>query len=54
MNSTAMKHYEELIRSTVHDLLEALHKRERQVLDLSAWMTFFGFVSHICGSDIVR
>lgn len=44
MNSTAMKHYEGLIRSTVDDLLAALHEREGQRLDISAWMTFFGCV----------
>ncbi|KAJ3554506.1 hypothetical protein NM688_g3073 [Phlebia brevispora] len=43
MNSTAMKYYEGLIKSTVDDLLAGLHKRGGQKLDISAWMTFFGF-----------
>lgn len=42
MNSAAMKHYENLIRSTVRDLLGALHKREGEKIDIAAWMTAYG------------
>ena len=45
-----MKHYEGLVRSTVHDLLDALHKREGQKIDISAWMTFFGYVALLTGA----
>lgn len=47
MNSTAMKYYEGLIKSTVDDLLAGLRKREGQKLDISAWMTFFGYLSFL-------
>lgn len=42
MNSASMKYYEELVKSTVADLLSALHQREGEIVDISRWMTFFG------------
>lgn len=42
MNSASMKYYEELIRSTVGDLLSSLRQRTNDTVDISAWMTFFG------------
>ena len=43
MNSAAMKYYEELIRSTVGDLVTGLKHRTGKPLDISQWFTFFGF-----------
>ncbi|THH00159.1 hypothetical protein EW026_g2323 [Hermanssonia centrifuga] len=43
MNSTAMKYYEDLVRSQVGELARAFHQREGEKVDISAWMTFFGF-----------
>lgn len=42
MNSASMKYYEELVRSTVGDLLTGLRQREGETVDISRWMTFFG------------
>ncbi len=42
MNSTAMKYYEDLVRSQVGELARAFHQREGEKVDISAWMTFFG------------
>ncbi|KAI0344596.1 high nitrogen upregulated cytochrome P450 monooxygenase 1 [Trametopsis cervina] len=43
MNTTSMKYYEELVKSTVTDLTTAFRQREGEVVDISQWMTFFGF-----------
>ena len=42
MNSASMKYYEELLRTTIGDLTDAFKQRTNEVVDLSAWMTFFG------------
>lgn len=42
MNNAAMKHYEELLRETVGDLVRAFKSRENEVVDVSTWMTYFG------------
>lgn len=44
MNSASMKYYEQLIHATVGDLTGAFKQRMEtgEVVDLSAWMTFFG------------
>ena len=44
MNSTSMKYYEGLIKTTVHDLLAALDQRQGEEVDISVWMTYFGYV----------
>ena len=43
MNSAAMKYYEDLIRSTAGDLITGLKQRVNKPVDISEWMTFFGF-----------
>ena len=43
MNSAAMKYYEELIHGTVADLVDGLEQRMSQKVDISLWMTFFGY-----------
>ena len=42
MNSTNMKYYEELVKSTVGDLLKAFREREAETVNISQWMTCFG------------
>lgn len=42
MSIAAIKHYEELLKMTVGDILTAFKSREHQQIDISAWMTFFG------------
>lgn len=46
MNSAAMKHYEGLIQSTVHNLLEAFNRRQGEKIDISMWMTAYGCVTY--------
>ncbi|EKM54122.1 uncharacterized protein PHACADRAFT_257741 [Phanerochaete carnosa HHB-10118-sp] len=43
MSSAAMKYYEELIQNTLGDLVASLKQRMNNPLDISEWMTFFGF-----------
>ena len=43
MSSASMKYYEELIHSTVGDLVTAFKQRINETVDLSTWMTFFGY-----------
>ncbi|KAF7797907.1 hypothetical protein EIP86_009113 [Pleurotus ostreatoroseus] len=48
-----MKYYEGIVKNTTDDLLTALRKREGESLDISAWMSFFGydFMGHMCFSE---
>ena len=43
MSTAAMKYYETLIRNTVYDLVNGLKQRANQTVDVSEWMTYFGF-----------
>ena len=43
MNSAAIKYYEVLIRNTIVDLVNGLKQREGKTVDISEWMTYFGF-----------
>lgn len=42
MNSASMKYYEELIRSTVGDLVTGLKERIGGPVDIADWMSLFG------------
>lgn len=44
MGSTALKYYEGLVGDTVNALLRAFHDRDSKQIDMSEWMTFFGYV----------
>ncbi|GJE90443.1 cytochrome P450 [Phanerochaete sordida] len=43
MNSASMKHYEDLICTTVTDLVNGLTKRLDEPIDIAIWMSFYGF-----------
>lgn len=44
MNTASMKYYEQLVTSTVNDLITAFRQRDGEVINISEWMTFFGYV----------
>ena len=44
MSSAALKGYEEILVNKVTELVAGLNKREGAVINLSAWMSFFGRV----------
>ncbi|KAJ3538505.1 hypothetical protein NM688_g6512 [Phlebia brevispora] len=43
MNSAALKDYEDIVKSKVNELMECLAQRQSQVIDISDWMSYFGF-----------
>ena len=44
MSSTALKDYEHIVKNKVQELMDGLSQRQSQDLDISQWMSFFGYV----------
>ena len=44
MNSTNMKHYEDPLRNCLNDFVTSLSERQGETVDLTEWVTFFGYV----------
>ena len=44
MNSANMKYYEELLRGVVGNFITSLRELKGEVVDLTEWVTFFGYV----------
>lgn len=49
MNTSATKHYEDILRQNIATIVGAFQSRLGQKLDISAWMTFYGCVSVYTG-----
>ncbi len=44
LNGTALKDYEDILKSKVQQLMGCLAQRQNQAIDISEWMSFFGYV----------
>ena len=47
MNSTALKDYDGIVKRKVTELMDALAQRTSQPINISEWMSFFGYAAEI-------
>ena len=50
MSVAALKEYEDSLIVKVRELVEELRKRQNVTIDISAWMSFFGYGDNVLSS----